>query len=627
MRRPKDFDAAGVAALLPTEPPKGFLKDVAEKCRDDLGGLLCVYRRASSAEFEQPDQFFMEDAKPRGKWGALCKCTSCGFTWGSGWYRFRHAGSSAVYAIMDESGTAGEIFPGIPDDGDVTRIIQRGETAPCPWCGKMLTFVPAADLRGGRLHQVLAVTQTRAGDYTAVLYWMAARRFSVDYGSASAETTVTPHAAAVVDRAGAVRLFKWADGRWKYTPCGLDPEDVKYHSAEAMNGRKVGLYVPHGFGIPPQSGDTGEKTGLWEYLWDGGSLPAKYLRFWEKNRNVENLVKAGWFYAVETALQREWDRVLLADQACGGGPKAGRAPDDEISVIADYCEARPCDMLHMTRQEVRQGAAWKWDAETLMLWMVVTSYQEREPLLNPGDAEFFMSMIKTYGLDNIREWADLDGGFSAYCTLREADRYLRRQVRVCNLTPVEAMRMLWDYTGMLAAEPEYPEGMTREEIWPNRLRTAHDALEERVDAVEAIDFAATTRAWAGLEWSDGKFCVRLPRSMEDLVEEGRKLHHCVGSYGKAHAAGKLILFVRRYRRPERSFFTLNEDCTGRKPERVQLHGYCNDFYGGRKHPIPPDVAAFVDRWEREVLRPVFREKAMHGEIAMFRRRNFSRRAV
>lgn len=629
MRRPENFDAAGVAAMLPTVPPPGFLETVEEKCGDDLGGLLCVYRRASSAEFEEAGELFFEEKKKPRKWAARCTCTACGYTWGSGWHSFeRHSTiPAAVEAILDESGTAGEIFPGVPEDGDVTRVFLRGETLPCPWCGKEIALEPAADLRAGRLHQVLAVEQTRAGDYTAVMYWMAVRRFSVEYSAASAKTFIAPHAAAVVDRAGAVRLFHWKAGRWKVAPCALDPEDLKYYSAEAVSNRKAGVFVPQGFGIPPQSGDTGEKTGLWEYLHGGGTLPAKYLRFWEKNRNVENIIKAGWTHAVETALAREWDRVLHATAAPSGGAKPGRVPDDEISVIADYSAARPCDMLHLTRQEVRQGAAWKWDAETLMLWMAVTSWDEGPPPLFPGEAEFFMRMIKTYGLDNLREWGDCGGRAAAYFSLLDVDRYLRRQVRVCDLTPVEAMKMLWDYAGMLAALPEYPEGVTAEEIWPNHLRTAHDALAERTDKKEAIDFAPATRAWAGLEWTDGKFCVRLPRSMEELVEEGRTLHHCVASYGRAHASGKLILFVRRYRRPERSFFTLNEDCTGTQPVRVQLHGYRNDFIKGRKRAIPADVEAFVERWEREVLRPVFREKAMHGEVAQFKRRNFSRRAV
>ena len=67
------------------------------------------------------------------------------------------------------------------------------------------------------------------------------------------------------------------------------------------------------------------------------------------------------------------------------------------------------------------------------------------------------------------------------------------------------------------------------------------------------------------------------------------------------------MFIRRYRRPERSYFTLNEDLTGDRPRRIQLHGYGNEYANGKRLTIPKQVLDFCDRWERKVLIPVFRE--------------------
>lgn len=82
------------------------------------------------------------------------------------------------------------------------------------------------------------------------------------------------------------------------------------------------------------------------------------------------------------------------------------------------------------------------------------------------------------------------------------------------------------------------------------------------------------------------------------------LHHCVGGYHQKHAAETdVIFFVRRARRPERSWYTLDIRMDRDVPKEVQLHGYRNEWCDrGRLH-IPQRVRDFCDRWEREVLLP------------------------
>ena len=103
----------------------------------------------------------------------------------------------------------------------------------------------------------------------------------------------------------------------------------------------------------------------------------------------------------------------------------------------------------------------------------------------------------------------------------------------------------------------------------------------------------------------------LPKSYADLYQEGEILRHCVGGYSEEHISGSdTIFFVRHYRRPERSYYTLDIDMTDR-PHRVQLHGYGNERHGINKqyrHTIPKKVLDFCDRWEREVLMPWYRDK-------------------
>lgn len=150
-----------------------------------------------------------------------------------------------------------------------------------------------------------------------------------------------------------------------------------------------------------------------------------------------------------------------------------------------------------------------------------------------------------------------------------------------------------------------------EELWPRDLRAAHDrifaAKKQREDKDSIANFLAVAKKWAALEWSDGEICIRLPRCNGDLVREGHVLHHCVGGYGKQHLTGNLILFVRHARRPERSWFTLNINVNNDKPQRIQLHGYGNEWAHGDRLHIPQRVLDFVDRWEAEILLPAFRQ--------------------
>ena len=88
-------------------------------------------------------------------------------------------------------------------------------------------------------------------------------------------------------------------------------------------------------------------------------------------------------------------------------------------------------------------------------------------------------------------------------------------------------------------------------------------------------------------------------TVDELVQEGNTLHHCVGGYGPAHADGQIILFIRHTRRPERSWFTLNVDVKEKKI--IQNHGYGNEYAHGQTLHIPKAVQDFVALWKQEVL--------------------------
>ena len=58
-------------------------------------------------------------------------------------------------------------------------------------------------------------------------------------------------------------------------------------------------------------------------------------------------------------------------------------------------------------------------------------------------------------------------------------------------------------------------------------------------------------------WKDKKYIIRPAASTEELIAEGKALHHCVGGYAERHAKGETtILFVRTNKAPDKPLYTM-----------------------------------------------------------------------
>lgn len=568
-----------ILALLPETLPRdimeGAIRSVAQE--GALGETeFLLFTRESAVDTDE--QYWMlnpPESKPR--WAARCVCGACGGEWQSGWQD-----RTSIRAYMDEDGT---LYTGIPEGDIDEQLIAEGDKVVCPLCGATVTTVARSSLKNGRTYQCMTARIENLGDYTAVIYWMLGRIVRRDGAS---DYYAQPWAAAVVGRGGNIHCYthatagyygkRMAADSWQHARM-REPMNWRYHSWEAINRTMVGGWCITD--VPELGGTTGEKTGLDAYLRGGGSFPAAYLLRWRSKPHLENLIKAGWTYTVDSAIAKE-----IGNNASRG---------HELRRIADLSRAKPKDMLGMTREQVRRFGKECWKLETAALWRDA-AWRDPEEMLafekRYGDYEL-PSAIKRYGLTE----------------LRRIDGYLRKQVRRNENIPVNGMGLTIynDYRNMLAAAGG---GETDIELYPPSLRRAHDRLALEKKAIEAkkydAAFAKLAEDWAALEWSDGEICAVLPRSGAELAKEGKALRHCVGGYAGTHAAGKIIVFIRHARRPERSWFTLNIDLTGKNWREIQLHGYGNEWAHGKHLRIPEKVRAFVDRWEHEVLAPTFR---------------------
>lgn len=99
------------------------------------------------------------------------------------------------------------------------------------------------------------------------------------------------------------------------------------------------------------------------------------------------------------------------------------------------------------------------------------------------------------------------------------------------------------------------------------------------------------------EYAAGGYIIRVPRSGEEITEEGRVLKHCVAGYAQPHLSGATtILFLRRERKPDTPFLTI--EMWGDKLQ--QIHGYKNEgqySYAGRFAADPRETFRWMlDPW-------------------------------
>ena len=592
------MDKEYIRASLPETAEPGLKNWAAEIAWEDLGGDFTIFARESielteGAEMlETPESRAEKRRRARRTWAAFCSCTACGTEFYTGWAG-RHGDKAAIFALTGEDGCT---YDGWCEAGmDGVQIWAEDESFPCPWCGTQTRLIRRSRLRQGRSYQTMAAEIRRVGErgeYTALVFWLLRREVS-EWGEGG--VSIRPREAIVLDEQG--RRWRFSHSHigqkgereaehWEHRTL-RDPEQIKYYSYGNGSARStVGAYWRTS--VPDLTGSTGEKTGLAEYVRAHGAFPTVYLGLWQRQPNVENLIKAGWTEAISDEVAEQSYRAL----SYGGNQLSA-----EIEGVS-WEEAKPHRMLRMSKEEFRQINKPRWNVKRFNLWVEFEGlYGRRASALSLQDwceryTESAVALLLGMEIDG---WEDFD--------LYRVTRYLDRQSEI---PPHMRGQMYADYREMLDKQAG-ETALTEIELYPPDLRAAHDRLADSIkcdtDKRRAARFAELKALYKDLEWTDGVFRIVVPESNAELVAEGRTLRHCVGGYGQKHCEGQPIFFVRKYRTPGRSYFTLNENLKGDEAKRIQLHGYGNEFARGKQLRIPEEVQRFVERWEREVLAP------------------------
>ena len=587
---------------LPEEPPKK-MQEWARSFNDNVGGNHLLLFRRESIEIVPELKRTMSDSdweererKTVRRWGAVCTCTACQEEFEAGWCSYSNARVKGIRITMGEQG----FWPGYVEPGSEDSIeVAEGDTLICPFCECEVRLLALSSISDTRTWQMLLGDVEVIGGYTVILTWLYRRRL---HKAGFFEEDIRPARAIAITKRGGLHRFdhvransyggtydlpQWVDTKKEVD----DPFLMLYYNYDAINQKQVGgaMWTK----VPDLCGSTGEKTGLAEYVKRGGGWPVAYLKEWQRRPNIENLVKSGFGGRLVDDIDSQINNRLSYGNR-----------GDRINIEwANLSESRPTRMLGMTKPELDRLSK-KWTIIKLEEWY---RYWYRSADVSATVFDQWMDQI---GLDAVQTINAYGAELSDEQWVEKAIRYTKKQKGMTAKVAAELLCDLWD---MLKEESE-GRIIEEEELWPRDLRAAHDRLAEGRDVRRDAKAAATLLAgfkairskYGELEWTDGELCIRLPRNNDELKKEGAILRHCVGGYGKGHTEERsVVFFIRRYRRPERSYYTTDYDLR-QQPMRNQLHGYGNEMHGEHKqyrHSIPKKVTDFLERWEREVLRP------------------------
>ena len=133
---------------------------------------------------------------------------------------------------------------------------------------------------------------------------------------------------------------------------------------------------------------------------------------------------------------------------------------------------------------------------------------------------------------------------------------------------------------------------------PKDLARAHERLtgliKIKVNEEKQKEYEKTLEKRLKLEYTsrDGRYQILVPKTVQEIIDEGKRLNHCVGGYADRHIKGALtILFLRTAEKPNVPYYTMEVDNNGRIK---QCRGFKNNTAG---NPKPQEISNFEKEYQ------------------------------
>lgn len=325
------------------------------------------------------------------------------------------------------------------------------------------------------------------------------------------------------------------------------------------------------------------------FVQEVGQSPIGYLSFYLKHPSVENLLLAGFKTLVKEVISTPNIRKQI-----------------------NWNKVRPRDLLGISQPEVVSLSKLNPGMSGIKTYKKLKDAGLR--LEDKGDVSLLQTLLSSYwNMNHLEEIG-----------LQKAVRYLRQQKRKCygkDRSYSNVIQEWLDYRRQCARlnynveDPYYG--------YPSNLKKAHTTATERLNEIEKerqrqrkaqmlkeareqeARYQKRFKILQELCYKADGLCIRPVASADELINEGKVLKHCVASYwGSVFSGETLIFFIRRTKKPDVPYYTLNLNPEG---NFIQCHGYQNDrnLPGGER---PQRIKDFEKRWMSEVVGPWFSRK-------------------
>ncbi len=447
------------------------------------------------------------------------------------------------------------------------------QTVECPCCGKQvkamhISYISACDgycwpmileARGSALILYLWRVQRRA-DKEGILHW-----------------DVIPWEAYVFDQGKALKWVHWQKTFSGGTCLLAEWESRKRFTDTAYDVDIV--YCPEG--IEKAAMGTGmENSKLQEYMsvTDEYRFPVTWLRLYQRKPHFENLM---------TCPAKKLIVGMIAREKRAQSYYHTWNTNTDLLKALDHKKARPWEILRIQKEELAYFTdKEKKDGAERLKALILARKQGFSVRVGEEDPDWLRGYWKVF----------MDRGIDP----RKAAGYMARQQRKYRKDNASNSMLVdyWDIAGWLGIDLNDPELR-----WPQRLKTAHDQAADRKrtmldekrkrEAAEqaakrAVRFEKRFEKLSRYAWEWNGISIRPARNEQELKEEGKALHHCVGTYAESHAEGRAsIFFIRRAAEPDVPWYTLNFN---EKELSVRMN------LGNHNCKTTEEVAAFEAAW-------------------------------
>ena len=295
--------------------------------------------------------------------------------------------------------------------------------------------------------------------------------------------------------------------------------------------------------------------------WNGAYL-MEFLRFYIKHPNVEYLFKAGYEHLI---IKRE-------SYYCGYYMLKGKV---ECDADIDWDSNNLLKMLRLNRSEFRLLRGRESDYKPYIHWRGYFPKMKPEDILTIVQAFNFeigsATVLKNMNNRSIARTAE-------YLIEQDISSILYRDY----LQQCQQLHYNLEDTAI---------------CFPKDFHAMHTRLSEIIKYEEnekkKQELISRLPERKKFEFLYNDLMLIQPKSMEEIIREGRILHHCVGAYAERHAEGDTnIFFIRKSSDPETPYFTIE---VSNEFHIRQCHGYKNDVNGR-----PSEIDRFVEQYKKHL---------------------------